>query len=254
MMPVLFIGHGSPMNAVEANNFNREWRRIGKTLPKPEAVLCVSAHWITDGYRVSHNAEPRTIHDFYGFPESLNNIQYPAPGHPELAERITNIVTEYQVRTTDQWGLDHGAWSVLMHLFPDADVPVVQFSLNQTGTLKSYTVIGQELARLRSENVLILGSGNVVHNLRQMSQNMAMVADWANRAQVKIRRCIEEFDKKELVRLIQVDDDLQQGNPTIDHIIPILPVLGAMSRHDEVEIFNDRVINNSISMLSFIAR
>ena len=167
-MPVLFIGHGNPMNAIEDNKFSRNWAAVGQALPKPEAILCVSAHWETWGTAVTAMPDPRTIHDFGGFPEELFAVQYAAPGSPKLAERVKMMIKSVEVGLNQDWGLDHGCWSVLKRMYPGADVPVVQFSLDYTQAGGYHYALGKELAELRKEGILILGSGNIVHNLREI--------------------------------------------------------------------------------------
>lgn len=196
--PVLFIGHGSPMNAIENNEFSATWEELGQTLPKPRAVLCISAHWETRGTRVTAMATPRTIHDFYGFPRELNEKQYPAPGSIELVERVRANVKSVPVLEDQEWGLDHGSWSVLCRMYPGAEIPVVQLSLNRELSLESHYQLGSELRPLRDEGVLILGSGNMVHNLR-MAAWVDSGYDWAVAYDASLKQWIQNGEHDQVV-------------------------------------------------------
>lgn len=199
-MPVLFLGHGSPMNAIEENEFVQGWRVIGKTLPKPNAVLCVSAHWESKGTFVTAMEKPKTIHDFGGFPEELYKVQYPAPGSSELAKRVKDTVNRTEVGLDDKWGLDHGAWSVIKHLYPEADVPVIELSLDYTQSPQYHYELAKELGSLRKKGVLIVGSGNMVHNLRLVDwrrlNDVNYSYDWASEASEKMKKFILSGDHK----------------------------------------------------------
>lgn len=248
-MPALFIGHGSPMNALEDNEFTRGWQDAARRLPKPEAILCVSAHWETRGVGVCSAAQPETIHDFGGFPQALFDVRYPASGDPALAQRVAAIVKSVQVHVTPQWGLDHGAWSVLRIMYPDADVPVVQLSLDSTQPGAFHLALGRELAPLRDEGVLIIGSGNIVHNLRLWNFRDPAPTDWAVRANALLRERIESGDVDALADWRKLGSDVALGIPTPEHYLPLLYALGARREGDAVRIFND-VVTSSLSMTS----
>jgi 4,5-DOPA dioxygenase extradiol len=227
-LPVLFLGHGNPMNAITANPFADGWGRLGASLPRPRAVLCVSAHWYVAATRVTAMAEPRTIHDFGAFPPELFAVQYPAPGDPALAAEVVRIAAPLSVGLDEEWGLDHGAWSVLCRLFPDADVPVVQLSLDRTQPPQFHYDLGRRLAPLRDSGVLILGSGNVVHNLRAYTWDQATPPfDWAVRFDATCRRLLEAGDHAALVDGQALGSDARMAVPTPDHYLPLLSVIGA---------------------------
>jgi 4,5-DOPA dioxygenase extradiol len=248
-MPVLFAGHGSPMNAIEDNAFTRGWHAAAASMPKPRSILCISAHWETRGVGVCSAERPQTIHDFGGFPQALFDVQYPAPGDPALARRVASMVKSVQVQTTPEWGLDHGAWSVLRVMYPQADVPVVQLSLDAAQPGGFHVNLARELAPLRDEGVLILGSGNIVHNLRLIDFRNPAPADWAARANTQLRSRIEAGDVEALADWHTLGQDVALGIPTAEHYLPLLYALGARREGDKIRIFNDEVIS-SFSMLS----
>ncbi len=249
-MPVLFVGHGSPMNAIEENLFTRGWRNVAQAMAKPRAILCVSAHWETRGVGMCSAERPETIHDFGGFPQALFDVRYPAPGDPALAKRVAALVKGVQIHVTSEWGLDHGAWSVLRVMYPDADIPVVQLSLDSAQPGTFHVNLASELTPLRDEGVLILGSGNIVHNLRLFDfRNAAAPAAWAERANVLLRERIEAGDVDTLADWRTLGADVALGIPTPEHYLPLLYALGARREGDKIHIFND-VVTSSLAMTS----
>ena len=248
-MPALFIGHGSPMNALERNRYTEAWRALGAALPKPKAVLCISAHWLTRGLAVTAMPMPRTIHDFGGFPRELSALQYPAPGDAALAARVAELLAPTPVAQDQSWGLDHGAWSVLVHLFPQADVPVVQLSLDANQPASFHYALGQRLGTLRDEGVLILGSGNVVHNLGRIDWNGGAY-DWATRFNDWARARIERGEHAALIAWQAQGEDARLAIPTPEHYWPLLPVLGAQRADEPAQLLVDGIEMGSISMLA----
>src|SRR5882762_9626213 len=198
-MPVVFFGHGSPMNTLERNKYTESWRALGESIPRPKAILCVSAHWYTEGTAVTAMREPKTIHDFYGFPQALFDVRYPAPGDPQLASRVRELLEPVEVRLDESWGLDHGTWSVLKHAYPGAEIPVVQLSIDGTQPPQFHYEVGKRLAPLRDEGVLVAGSGNVVHNLRLMKRAGGAPFDWAVRFNERIREALASRNHRVLV-------------------------------------------------------
>ena len=253
-MPVLFLGHGSPMNAIEENEFVKGFRNIAKTIPKPNAILCVSAHWETKGTFVTAMNNPPTIHDFGGFPKALFEVQYPAPGSPELAKETKSIVTKTEVGLDEKWGLDHGAWSVIKHMYPNADVPVIQMSLDYYQTPQYHYELAKELASLRKKGVLIIGSGNMVHNLRMVAWDKLNVAgygfDWALEASDKMKKYILNGDHKQLINFRSHGKPFELAIPTPEHYLPLLYTLALKDENDTVSLFNDKAIAGSLTMTS----
>ncbi|HTB87213.1 MAG TPA: 4,5-DOPA dioxygenase extradiol [Steroidobacteraceae bacterium] len=248
-LPAIFLGHGSPMEAL-GGPYADAWRRLGATLPRPRAVLMISAHWYIDATAVTAMKAPRTIHDFYGFPEALYQITYPAPGEPWLAERATNLLAPVEVLKDNDWGLDHGAWSVLRHLIPAANVPVVQLSIDRTKPPGFHFEIGRRLRDLRDEGVLIAGSGDVVHNLRTVSfDDGAQPYDWAIRFNDVVRQAIADHDWQRLINYAELGQDALKSIPTPEHYLPLLYTLGAAYDDEPVSFFNDEIAFKSISML-----
>jgi len=250
-MPVLFVGHGNPMNAITDNEFSRGWREAGKALPKPGAVLCVSAHWETKGTFVTAMEKPQTIHDFGGFPPELYEVQYPAPGSPDLANETKRDVRSTDVGLDFAWGLDHGCWSVLRHIFPDGDVPVIELSLDSTKPPRWHYDLAKELAPLRRKGVLIAGSGNIVHNLSMVDWHAKEGFDWAAAANETLKNLIAGGDGERLIDYRLLGKEVQMGVPTPEHYIPLLYALGLREEGENVSFFNDRTELGAISMTSF---
>ncbi len=249
--PLLFVGHGSPMNAIEENEFSRGWQAIAKELSLPAAVLCISAHWQTQGSFVTGTERPRTIHDFYGFPEELFAVEYPAPGHPALAQETRNIVRQTTVGLDSSWGFDHGCWSVLKAMYPKADVPVVQLSLDMTRPPEWHYALGRELAGLRSKGVLLIGSGDIVHNLRLLDwEHPEGAFDWAEEMNTIFKSAIVNNDHRALVNYSSYGKAAALAVPTPDHYLPLLYILALKKPEESVRFFNDRVIMGSLSMTS----
>lgn len=248
-MPVLFLGHGSPMNAIETNDFTKSLNTLGARLEKPKAILCISAHWMTEGTWVTSMKTPRTIHDFYGFPQSLFDIQYPAPGSPEVASLVQKTVSEPQILADDHtWGLDHGTWSVLRHMYPEAQIPVLQMSVYLSQTAEYHLQVGEQLRKLRDEGVLIVGSGNIVHNLRTIRwEDNAQPFDWAIEFDEWVKKKVVEGDYKGLARYTDSKAGLLSV-PSPDHYYPLLYVLGAAEKNDELKFEFEGIQNGSISM------
>jgi len=270
-MPAVFFGHGSPMNAMEQNRYTEAWRRIGTSIPKPKAILCVSAHWMTRGTAVTAMDKPRTIHDFGGFPQELFEVQYPAPGSPLLAARVRELLTPVSVQLDQSWGLDHGTWSVLAQVFPNADIPVVQLSLDASQPPRYHYDLGARLAPLRDEGVLIVGSGNVVHNLGRIQwAEGAKPHDWATRFNEKVRAHLAAHEHEPLIdyaslgetanatslsrgpRLDPIGDDARLSVPTPEHYLPLLYVIAAQGKNETVSLPVDGIELGSIGMLTTI--
>lgn len=251
-MPALFVGHGNPMNAIHDTAFSTTWDALGTQLPKPQAILCISAHWLTPGeIRVSAVADPKTIHDFNGFPSQLFEQQYPAPGAPQVARQVMDLVAVRTVLADDRRGLDHGVWSVLMRLFPGADIPVLQLSLDYRMTLREHYRLGRELKPLREKGVLIVGSGNLVHNLRAM-RNEGPPYDWAVAFDEKMTGFMDQGDDEKVVDVLALGDLASQAHPTWDHFLPVIYALAQRDSTDRLRYFNRGFDLASISMRSFI--
>jgi 4,5-DOPA dioxygenase extradiol len=251
--PLLFVGHGSPMNAVEDNPFSRTWTEVGASLVRPDAILCVSAHWQTDGVMVTAMDRPRTIHDFYGFPDVLHNKLYPAPGSPDLARRAREAVAKTAVALDQSWGLDHGTWSVLARMFPHADIPVVQLSLDRTQSPAWHYELAKELRALRERGVLIVGSGNIVHNLRRLSRQSADSGfDWAVEFDARIKELIDKGDHQGVIDYHGLGPAARLSVPTNEHFLPLLYVLALKDNTDAVTYFNDRLLMGGVSMRSLL--
>lgn len=250
-MPVLFLGHGSPMNAIEENEFVKGWREIGRSLPKPTAILCISAHWETNGTFVTAMEKPRTIHDFGGFPAELFAVQYPAPGSPSLAAQTRDAIQTTTVEFDQTWGLDHGCWSVVRRLYPDADIPVIQMSLDFRKNAQYHYNLAKELSVLRQKGVLIIGSGNMVHNLGIIDWRKPDSGfDWAIEANELMKKRILEHHHQPLIDYSSQGRAFQLSIPTPEHFLPLLYVLGLKNEDDPISIFNDKTLMGSISMTS----
>ena len=250
-MPALFAGHGNPMNAIERNGFHRGWEEIGRQLPRPRAILCISAHWETRGVAVMASEKPETIHDFLGFPRELYETMYPAPGSPVLARRTAALLAKAQPRLALDWGLDHGAWSVLAAMFPKADIPVVQLSLDTRQPAAFHYDLAKGLAPLRDEGVLVLGSGNWVHNLALFDFGDPAPAAWAVRCDEAIRRYILAGDHAALVAYPGQNDEARLAVPTAEHYLPLLYILALQNAGEPVRFFNPAVVS-SLSMTSVV--
>ncbi len=254
-MPVLFLGHGSPMNAIEENEFVQGFRRIGKDIEKPKAILVVSAHWETPGTYVTAMDMPPTIHDFGGFPQELFDVQYPAPGSPELAQLTKEIITSTDVHLDDKWGLDHGAWSVIKHLYPEADVPVIQMSIDYRQPPAYHYALAKELALLRQKGVLIVGSGNMVHNLRMVSwqhlNSVGYAYDWAREVDETIKEHLRSCNHNPLIEYHNQGKAFQLAIPTPEHYLPMLYTLALQEKDEDLSIFNDKALGGSLTMTSF---
>lgn len=253
-MPVLFIGHGNPMNAIEHNEYHKSWEQLGKTLPRPQAILSISAHWVTEGTSVTAMPQPRTIHDFGGFPPELFAQQYPAPGSPELARLTQQMITRSHVHTDEHWGLDHGTWSVLLPMYPAAEIPVYQLSLAYNESPAYHYEIGKQLNKLRDKGVLIIGSGNLVHNLRVIDwQNTGKVYDWAQEFDSKLRTWIDAGNHQAILNYQkELGAVAQTAHPTNEHLLPLFYILGLQQKGEEVHYFNDRFDMGAISMRSMV--
>ncbi len=253
-MPVLFIGHGSPMNAIEENEFVQGFRNVASEIPTPSAILCISAHWETRGTYVTAMKSPKTIHDFGGFPQALFDVQYPAPGNPELAENIKDLITKANVGLDQSWGIDHGAWTVIRHMYPEANIPVLEMSLDYYMSPQSHYELAAELAALRKKGVLIIGSGNIVHNLgavdwRKMNE-VGYGYDWAREANDKAKELIINGNHKCLMNYRSLGAAFQKSIPTPEHYLPMIYTLGLQDKDDQVSFFNDKLIAGSLSMTS----
>jgi len=253
-MPVLFVGHGSPMNAIEENEFVQGWRAVGKTLPKPNAILCISAHWETKGTWLTAMEKPRTIHDFGGFPQELFDVQYPAPGDPELAKETRNIIKKTGTSLDEQWGLDHGCWSVLKRMYPLADIPVIEMSLDYSQPAQYHYELARELLPLRKKGILIIGSGNMVHNLRLVDWDKVSEPgfgyDWAIEASEKMKKHILSNDHQSLINYREQGKAFNLAIPTPEHFLPLLYALALKEANDSIGLFNDKPVMGSLTMTS----
>ena len=252
-MPVLFAGHGNPMNAIEENDFVTGFRNVADTIPRPNVVLCISAHWETKGTFVTAMEKPRTIHDFGGFPRALFEVQYPAPGSPMLAEETRRLVSSTDVGLDDRWGLDHGAWSVIKHFYPRADIPVIEMSLDYSRPAQYHYDLAKELAPLRKKGVLIMGSGNMVHNLRMVAWEKLETPfgfDWALEAAQKMKNAIMSGDHRPLIDFSSQGRAFDLAIPTPEHFLPLLYALALKEEEEPIALFNDQPVGGSLTMTS----
>lgn len=253
-MPVLFIGHGSPMNGIEDNEFSRTWSSLGKQIPKPEAVLVISAHWLTKGTFVTAMENPKTIHDFGGFPDELFQVQYPAKGSPVIAKETASLITSTNVGLDHDWGLDHGTWTVVRHMYPDADIPVLQLSIDYYQPAQYHYELAKQLAALRKKGVLIIGSGNMVHNLRMIDwRNMDTPNfgfDWAVEMNELFKNKISTNDHKSLIDYQSLGEKARLAIPTPDHYYPLIYTLALQDTKDDISFFNDKMVGGSLNMTS----
>lgn len=250
-MPVLFIGHGSPMNGIEDNIFSATWGKLGRELPLPQTVLVISAHWLTRGTAVTAMEKPQTIHDFGGFPQALFDVQYPAPGNPELAKETAALIKKTDVTLDHDWGLDHGTWSIVKRMYPEATIPVVQLSIDYSKGPQYHYELAAELATLRKKGVLIIGSGNMVHNLRMLNwQAPEQGYDWAEEMNICFKNKIQQHDHHALIQYEDLGAGAKLAIPTPDHYYPLLYALGLQDRSDQTNFFNDHLAMGSVSMTS----
>ncbi len=252
LMPVLFVGHGSPMNGIEDNEFSLRWKKLGEEIPTPAAVLVVSAHWFTKGTHITAMDFPQTIHDFGGFPKALFEVQYPAPGNPQLARETVAAIQSAQVELDHDWGLDHGAWTVVRHMYPKANIPVLQLSIDYTKDGAHHYNLAKELMGLRRKGVLILGSGNMVHNLRMVSWSMIQGGgyDWAYQMNDTFKNLITHHEHQPLIHYERLGSEAKLAIPTPEHYLPLLYTLGLQTEKEEATIFNDKAVGGSLTMTS----
>lgn len=253
-MPVLFVGHGSPMNGIENNDFSRAWEQTGKDLPLPKAVLVISAHWLTRGTQITAMDHPKTIHDFGGFPRALFEVQYPAPGDPRLAAETRDLIQSAQVSLDHEWGLDHGTWTVVRRMYPDASIPVLQLSIDYAKPAEWHYNLGKELAKLRKKGVLIIGSGNMIHNLGMVAWDKLETPgygyDWAIEMHELFRKKIMAGDHQALINYQSLSPSAKLAIPTPDHYYPLMYILGLQEKGEEPEFFNDQLVAGSLNMTS----
>ena len=255
VMPVLFIGHGSPMNGIEHNQFSDTWAQLAKEIPEPSAILVVSAHWLSRGTKITAMDFPETIHDFGGFPKELYDVQYPAPGSPALAKETASLIKSADVELAHDWGLDHGAWTVVRNMYPDAKIPVLQLSIDYTKGPQFHYELAKELSSLRSKGVLIMGSGNMVHNLRLVSFDKIdseFGFDWAVEMNEVFKKHITNHNHQALINYEKLGSAAKLAVPTPDHYYPLLYSLGLQGKNEEAFIFNDKLMAGSLTMTSLM--
>ena len=249
-LPALFIGHGSPLQAIEPSRYTAAWEQLGRSLPRPESIVVISAHWYTRGTAVTAMARPRTIHDFYGFPAPMYAIEYPAAGDQQLAERVAALAAPALVHADHEWGLDHGTWSVLRYLYPAADIPVIQLSIDAQLPPRAHYELGARLADLRDRGVLLLGSGNVVHDLRALQPDAAAPLPWAQTFNEQVRDALQQRDHAALIDYAALGPAARQSVPTPEHYLPLLYVLGAQRPGESTSVLIDGIEMGAIGMLS----
>jgi 4,5-DOPA dioxygenase extradiol len=252
-MPVLFVGHGSPMNAIEENEFTLYWKKLATEIEKPKAVLCISAHWLTRGTFVTAMNHPKTIHDFGGFPQALFDVNYPAPGNPELAEETAKLITSTSIGLDHEWGLDHGTWSIVKNMYPNAEIPVLQLSIDYSQPAQYHYDLAKQLGALRKKGVLIIGSGNMVHNLGLVAWdklNESFGFDWAIEMNSIFKKKIEENDHTALIQYEKLSSAAKLAVPTPDHYYPLIYTLGLKEEKDSISFFNDKPVAGSLTMTS----
>lgn len=253
-MPVLFLGHGNPMNAIEENQFVHGFRNVAKNIPSPSAILCISAHWYIAGTKVTAMEHPKTIHDFGGFPKALYEVEYPAPGSPSLAQTTKDLLVPTSVELDDSWGLDHGAWTVIKHLYPEANIPVIQMSIDYTKPASYHYELAQKLNSLRDKGILIIGSGNIIHNLGlvdfQQIDKVGYGYDWAIEAHTRINSLLLKGDYQSLIDYKKESNAIQLAIPTPDHYLPLLYTLALHDKKESISLFNDELLAGSLSMTS----
>lgn len=250
-MPLIFAGHGSPMNAIEQNSFTETWKELGRNIPKPAAILSLSAHWVTRGSRTSDEEYPRMIYDMFGFPRELYEKKYPAKGAPSIAGRLAELLPD-QVIMDSGWGIDHGTWSVLCHMFPEADIPVIQLSLDQSLSAREHFDLGRRISPLREGGVLILGSGNIVHNLALVDWNKKDGYPWAYEFDEYIEKNILKYHYEKVINYWEAGDSQKKSFYTTEHFLPLLYILGAAEKEDGVQVFNKKCLMGSISMTGYL--
>jgi len=251
-MPALFIGHGNPMNAIQDTQYRRSWQELGRSLPRPKAILCISAHWETEGCYISGAEAPETIHDFHGFPQPLFDVQYPAPGSPMLAMRIADVLFDVPVKIDTMRGIDHGAWSVLMPMYPDADIPIVQLSLDRSRPAAWHYELGKKLSFLRREGVMIVASGNIVHALGEIIWKESARHNWAIEFDANIHDLILAGDYDAIIHFEAFGEPARRSVPTLEHFLPLLYTLGMQQKGESLSFFNDAVTMGSLSMRSIL--
>jgi 4,5-DOPA dioxygenase extradiol len=251
-MPVVFIGHGSPMNAIEDNNYTRNWREIARKIPQPSAILSISAHWFTKGTKIMNESAPKTIHDMYGFPKELYEIIYRSPGSPALANLSKTLISK-ESSYDNSWGIDHGTWSVLVHMYPDMDIPVFQISIDANAAPEVHYQIGRDLRSLRDQGVLIFGSGNIVHNLGILDYSKTDSGyDWADQFDNYIKENIQNINHENILQYTNLGKLAKLAVPIPDHFNPLLYILGATYEEDKITIYNDNCMMGSLSMTSYL--
>ena len=254
LMPVLFIGHGSPMNGIENNAFSNYWKQLAKEIPTPKAVLVISAHWLTKGTKITAMDFPKTIHDFGGFPQALFDVQYPAPGNSELAKETASIITSSKVELDHDWGLDHGTWTVVRHMYPEANIPVLQLSIDYTKSPQYHYDLAKELYSLRKKGVLIIGSGNMVHNLRMIAWDKIDEPeygyDWATQMNTTFKELIGNGQHDKLIDFQNLGREALLSIPTPEHYLPLLYTLGLKGKNETPAFFNDKAVGGSLTMTS----